>query len=66
MLRVGSSHNINRMRAVSKHIDCYSASEVMRPRAFAGPHPYNIMNKDKYFVYDSEHKCWMQNQLNKL
>lgn len=32
-------------------------------RAFAGP-PFNIMNKDKYFVYDSEHKCWMQNQLN--
>jgi hypothetical protein len=25
-------------------------------RAFAGP-PYYIMNKDKYFVYDSEHKC---------
>ena len=22
-------------------------------------HHYNIMNKDKYFVYDSEHKCWM-------
>ena len=24
-----------------------------------GPFPYNIMNKDKYFVYDSEYKCWM-------
>ena len=26
---------------------------------FCRPHPYNVMNKDKYFVYDSEHKCWM-------